>query len=56
LNFSEYIRILDVFAVPDTPINITALLQIFVFGYFNIASSKIFALNESKVGIRVYEN
>ena len=56
LNLSEYIKILDVFAVPDTPINITALLQIFVFGYLRIASSKIFALNESKVGIKVCEN
>jgi hypothetical protein len=53
LNRSEYIKIEEVLAVPDTPINITALLHKFVDGYFKIASNKILALNESKVGISV---
>jgi len=32
LNLSEYIRIPEVLAVPDTPTNITALLQILDLG------------------------
>lgn len=56
LNLSEYIRTDDVLAVPEVPINITALLQILLFGYFKIESNIILALNESKVGIKVYEN
>jgi len=56
LNLSEYIKIPEVLAVPETPTNITALLQMLVLGYFKIASNRMLALNESKVGIKVYEN
>ena len=56
MNFSEYIRIEDVLAVPETPTNITALLQIFVLFCLSIQSKIIFALNESNVGIKVWEN
>jgi len=53
LNFSEYIRIEDVLAVPETPTNITALLQIFVLFCLSMQSKIILALNESNVGIKV---
>jgi len=56
LNFSEYMRMEEVLAVPDTPTYMTALLQILVLGYFRMQSSKMLALKESKVGIRVWEN
>ena len=56
LNFSLYIRIEEVLAVPDTPTYITALLQMLVLGCFRMQSSKMLALKESKVGIKVYEN
>jgi len=56
LNFSEYIKIPEVLAVPETPTNITALLQMLDLGYFKMASSRILALKESKVGMRVWEN
>jgi hypothetical protein len=56
LNFSEYIRILEVLAVPDTPINITARLQILDLGCFKMASNRMLALKESRVGIKVCEN
>ena len=53
LNLSEYISTDEVLAVPEVPINITDLLQRLLFDYFKIASKIIFALKESKVGIKV---
>ena len=53
LNFSEYMRIEEVLAVPDTPTNMTARLQILVLGCLRMQSSKILALKESNVGIKV---
>ena len=53
LNLSEYIRIEEVLAVPETPISMAALLQMFVAGCFKIASKRIVALKESRVGIKV---
>ena len=53
MNFSEYIRIELVLAVPEVPINITALLHKLDLFYLRIESKIILALNESKVGIKV---
>jgi len=53
LNFSEYIRIELVLAVPDVPISMTALLHKLDLLYLRIESKMMFALNESKVGIKV---
>lgn len=56
LNLSEYISTEEVLAVPEVPISRTARLHKLLFAYLKIESKIILALNESKVGIRVYEN
>ncbi len=46
----------DVLADPATPNNNAALLHKVVFFYNKTKSKSFFALNESIVGIKIYEN
>lgn len=52
----EYMSTEEVFADPATPSKRQALLQSKVFFYSKKKSNNFFALKESRVGIRIWEN